>query len=230
MLSRTLAALAALAFASLAGARPAAAQSPPAAPTAIALGDWQLTPSLEVRTRTEYRRDAPDLGGFDLYGRLSPRVRDAWVVAERSRLGLGVERGAVRAQFTLQDARAFGTPSPSATLGAERGPSRIEPYEAYLEMRSSSARPNTLRLGRQAVIWGEGRLIGNADFSPTGRSLDAARAHVAVGNFDFEALAAILEVPGPLGSSFGDRTGESRSGVQLYGVMARWTIDRKSVV
>ena len=225
MLSRTLAALAALAFASLAGARPAAAQSPPAAPTAIALGDWQLTPSLEVRTRTEYRRDAPDLGGFDLYGRLSPRVRDAWVVAERSRLGLGVERGAVRAQFTLQDARAFGTPSPSATLGAERGPSRIEPYEAYLEMRSSSARPNTLRLGRQAVIWGEGRLIGNADFSPTGRSLDAARAHVAVGNFDFEALAAILEVPGPLGSSFGDRTGESRSGVQLYGVMARWTID-----
>ena len=228
MLSRTLAALAALAVASLASlacARPAAAQSPPAAPTAIALGDWQLTPSLEVRTRTEYRRDAPDLGGFDLYGRLSPRVRDAWVVAERSRLGLGVERGAVRAQFTLQDARAFGTPSPNATLGADRGPSRIEPYEAYLEMRSSSARPNTLRLGRQAVIWGEGRLVGNADFSPTGRSLDAARAHVAIGNFDLEALAAILEIPGPLGSSFGDRTGESRSGVQLYGVTARWSLD-----
>ena len=225
MLSRTLAAFAALAFASFAGARPAAAQSPPAAPTAIALGDWQLTPSLEVRTRAEYRRDAPDLGGFDFYGRLSPRVRDAWVVAERARLGLGVERGAVRAQFTLQDARAFGTPSPSATLGAERGPARFEPYEAYLEMRSSSARPNTLRLGRQAVIWGEGRLIGNADFSPTGRSLDAARAHLALGNFDFEALAAILEVPGPLGSSFGDRSGETRSGVQLYGVSARWSID-----
>lgn len=226
MQRRTLAALATLAFASLAYARPAAAQSPPAAPTAIALGDWQLTPSLEVRTRSEYRRDPPDLGGFDLYGRLSPRVRDAWVVAERARLGLGVERGPVRAQFTLQDARAFGTPSPTATLGSPVGPAaRFEPYEAYLELRSSSARPNTLRLGRQAVIWGEGRLIGNADFSPTGRSLDAARAHLAVGNFDFEALAAILEVPGPLGSSFGDRSGESHSGVQLYGVSARWSID-----
>lgn len=225
VLRRTLAALATLAFASLASARPAAAQSPPAAPTAIALGDWQLTPSLEIRTRSEYRRDAPDLGGFDLYGRLTPRVRDAWGVAERARLGLGVERGAVRAQLTLQDARAFGTPTPSAAFGTERGTGRFEPYEAYLEMRSSSARPNTLRLGRQAVVWGEGRLIGNADFSPTGRSLDAARAHVAAGNFDFEALAAILEVPGPLGSSFGDRSGDAHSGVQLYGLTARWSID-----
>ena len=206
-------------------AAPAAAQSPPAAPTAIAVGDWQLNPLVEIRTRAEYRRDAPDLGGLDLYGRLGPRVRDAWAVAERARLGLGVERGAVRAQITLQDARALGTPTPSATFGGDRSPARFEPYEAYLEMRSSSARPNSLRLGRQAVIWGEGRLIGNADFSPTGRSLDAARAHLASGNLDFEALAVLLEVPGPLGSSFGDRAGPSRSGVQLYGVTAKYTFD-----
>jgi hypothetical protein len=227
VLRRTLAAvLGSLAtFGILTSSSPAAAQSPPAAPTAIAVGDWALTPSVEVRTRGEYRRDAPDLGGFDFYGRLSPRVRDSWVVAERSRLGLGVERGAVRAQITLQDARAFGTPSPTAALGDTRGPGRFEPYEAYLEMRSSNSRPSTFRLGRQAVVWGEGRLIGSADFSPTGRSLDAARAHVATGNFDFEALAAILEVPGPLGTAFGDRYGQPHSGVQIYGLSARWTID-----
>jgi hypothetical protein len=206
----------------------AAAQSPPAAPTSIAVGDWQLTPSLELRTRGEYRRDPPDLGGFDLYGRLGPRVRDAWVVSERARLGVGVERGPVRAQLTLQDARAFGTPPPTATLTSaslDRGPARFEPYEAYVEMRSSGSRPNTLRIGRQAVVWGEGRLVGNADFSPTGRSLDALRAHLATGNFDFEGLAAILEVPGPLGTSFGDRYSTSHSGVQLYGLAAKWTID-----
>ena len=203
----------------------AAAQSPPAAPPSIGVGDWQLVPSLELRTRGEYRRDAPDLGGYDFYGRLGPRVRNSWVVSERARLGLGAEHGAVRGQLTLQDARAFGTPSPTATLGGERGPSRFEPYEAYIEMRSSGARPNTFRLGRQAVVWGEGRLVGNADFSPTGRSLDAARAHLATGNFDFEALAVILEVPGPLGASFGDRYGTPHSGVQLYGLTAKWTLD-----
>ena len=228
MLRRALAAFAAPLLIASSIPSSAAAQSPPAAPTTIAVGDWQLLPSFEVRTRGEYRRDPPDLGGFDLSGALGPRVRDAWVVSERARLGLGVEHGAVRGQITLQDARAFGTPSPTASApgqSGERGPSRFEPYEAYLEMRSSSARPNTLRLGRQAVIWGEGRLIGNADFSPTGRSLDAVRAHLATGNLEVEALAVVLEVPGPLGASFGDRAGPSHSGVQLYGLTARYTID-----
>jgi len=203
----------------------ASAQSPPAAPEKITLGDWQLAPLFELRVRGEYRRDAPDLGGMDAYGRLGPRVRNSWAISERARLGLGVERGAVRGQITLQDARVFGSPPPTATLSARSGIARFEPYEAYAEARSSSARPAYVRLGRQAVVWGEGRLIGNADFSPTGRSLDAVRAHLAASNFDFEALAALLEIPGPLGSAFGDRFGPSHSGVQLYGGMARWTLD-----
>ena len=204
---------------------PAAAQTPPAAPEKIAVGDWQLSPMLEVRVRGEYRRDAPDLGGTDFFGRQTPRVRDQWVVMERSRLGLGAERGAVRAQITLQDARALGSPAPTARFAGARGLGRFEPYEAYAEMRSSGARPHYLRLGRQAVVWGEGRLVGNADFAPAGRSLDAARGHLAFGNFDFEALAAILEVPSPLGSAFSDRAGPSTSGVQLFGLSAKWSID-----
>lgn len=203
---------------------PALAQSPPAAPDKIAVGDWQLAPTLELRTRGEYRRDAPDLGGLDLYGRISQRVRNAWVVMERSRLGLGAERGALRAQLTLQDARALGSPSPTAAFAAPNANGTFAPYEAFVEMRTPRARPTYLRLGRQAVVWGEGRLIGNADFSPFGRSLDAARAHLATGNFDFEALAAILESPSPLGASFGDKASASHSGVQLYGLSATWTI------
>lgn len=180
---------------------------------------------MEVRVRGEYRRDPPDLGGRDFFGRLSPLVRDAWTVMERSRIGLGAEHGAVRAQITLQDARALGSPTPNARFVGARGLGKLEPYEAFLEMRSSGARPHYLRLGRQSVVWGEGRLIGNADFAPAGRSLDALRGHLAFGNFDFEALAVILEVPGPLGTSFGDTSGPSTSGVQLYGATAKWTID-----
>lgn len=215
----------AAAIALFALARPAAAQAPAPAPEKIAVGDFQLSPSLEVRLRGEYRHDAPDLGGRDFFGLQTPRVRSAWLVMERSRLGLGVERGAVRAQLTLQDARALGDPSPTARLSRVRGLGELAPYEAYGEVRGTSARPNYVRFGRQAVVWGEGRLVGNADFSPKGRSLDAVRGHVAAGNFDFEALASILEAPSPLGSAFESRSGPATSGVQLYGLMARWTLD-----
>jgi hypothetical protein len=204
-------------------AKSAYAQQPPAAPEKIAVGDWQLAPTLELRTRGEFRRDPPDIGGLDFFGRLSPRVRNQVVVMERSRLGLGAERGALRAQITLQDARALGS-SPTATFGGSRGLARFEPYEAFAEVRSSGARPNFVRFGRQAVVWGEGRLIGNADFSPVGRSLDAIRAHLALGAFDFEAMSVLLEMPGPLGSAFADTAGPARSGVQLHGVAAKWRI------
>jgi hypothetical protein len=232
------------ALATVAWASPAAAQSPPAAPTTLSVGDWQLAPSLELRTRGEYRHDPPDLGGLDFYGRTSQRVRDAWGVSERSRLGLEADHGALRAKITLQDARAAGTAEPTASFYGSPGIDRIAPYEAFIEVRQSSpsreregqlppprggaeasaaGRPAYVRLGRQAVVWGEGRLVGDADFSPVGRSLDAARGHVAAGNFDFEALAAILEMPGPLGSAFADTAGPAHSGVQLYGVLGKWT-------
>jgi len=215
----------ALGLGALLAAWPASAQTPPAAPEKISVGDWQLSPLLEVRVRGEYRRDAPDLGGVDFAGRETPRVRDQWVVMERSRLGVGAERGAVRAQITLQDARALGSPSSTARVAGARGLGRFEPYEAWAEIRSSGARPHYLRLGRQAVVWGEGRLVGKADFAPAGRALDAARGHLAFGNFDFEALAAILEVPSPLGSAFSETAGPSRSGVQLLGLAAKWSLD-----
>lgn len=201
----------------------AEAQSPPAAPDKIAYGDWLLEPKIEVRVRGEYRHDPPDFGGLDFFQNDSRRIRDPWGVFERSRLGLGVDRGPVHAQITFQDARALGTPSPNASF-ANDGLGGFQPWEAYLEVHGSTARPTYFRLGRQAVQWGEGRLIGTADFSHTGRSLDAARAHYAKGDLDFEALAVLLEAPGPLGVSAGDQSGSVRSGVQLYGLTGKWSI------
>ena len=207
-------------------ATPAFAQSSPAAPEKLALGDWLFSPTMEARFRAEYRADAPDLGGTDFFGKNTPRVRNAWVVMDRSRLGLGAERGAIRAQITLQDARALGGSLSDAVVGTPTDRfAKFAPYEAYAEAHGSGARPHYLRLGRQAVVWGEGRLIGNAEFSPSGRALDAARAHLTLGNLDLEALGALLEMPGPLGSSFGDRDGPSSTGTQLYGVTAKYSFD-----
>lgn len=154
--------------------------------------------------------------------RFSSRVRNAWNVAERTRIGVTADRGSVRARVTLQDARALGVPGSSAIAAGDRA--TFGPYEAFGEVHSSAERPAYLRFGRQAVEWGEGRLLGKADFSPTGRSLDAIRGHLAAGSFDVEALAAMLEPPRPLGSAFGDTSGGFHAGVSLYGLLGRYTL------
>ena len=73
----------------LAFAGTAHAQSPAAAPTSIPIGDWQLAPALEVRTRGEFRSDSPELAG---YGTL--RLRS------RMRTGSSSERGSVSGRST----------------------------------------------------------------------------------------------------------------------------------
>ena len=209
----------------LLNARAASAQSPPAAPETVAVGDWQLAPLLQVRTRGEYRRDPMDVGGAAFAGAATPRVRNAPGVFERSRIGLGADRGALRVQLTLQDARAWGSGSSTAILGAPAGNASFGAYEAYVEAHTSAARPSSIRIGRQAVTWGDGRLIGNADWSPTARMLDAVRGRLALGAWDFELLAAILESPHPLGVATGDVAGGALSGAQLYGAQVALALD-----
>ncbi len=159
----------------------ASAQVAPPAPEAIAVGDWQIAPVAEVRLRTEVRHDVDDL--------------DKGLLVERTRLGVDVLRGPLEARVVLQDARALDAatsadpiagPAPIAVTGA---------YEAWVEAHTATANPSFLRAGRQPVTWGEGRLLGAAEWSPTGRSLDAVRGRLAVGNAAFEALAVALTDP-----------------------------------
>ncbi len=208
------------------------AQSRTSSPGTIGVGDWELAPLVEIRTRGEYRRDAPELAGVDVPGNAATRARNAYGVLERSRLGLGAaygtsdnDRGVLGAQLTLQDARAWGVPSPTGVLGGDGSGSSIGLYEAWIEARTSSAHPSFLRVGRQAITWGDGRLVSNADWSPVARTLDAVRGHASVGLFDFEAFAAILDAPHPLGAGFGDTAGPTVTGDQLYGAQVGAAFD-----
>lgn len=232
--------ISAVPFGLLLMASPAWAQSPPSSPVAIPVGDWLLSPSLEIRSRAEYWRDPVELGGGSLVGGgEAARVRDAGGVFERTRIGLGADKGPLRAQVTLQDSRAWGFPYPTATLGgtsadasAPSSLSAFGPYEAYVEAHTADeTRASYLRLGRQVVVWGDGRLLGNADWSPAPRSLDALRGHVAVGRFDFEVLGAVLDSPTPSGAAFGQSTNvDSHAGTELVAAQAAWTIDPLLVI
>jgi hypothetical protein len=187
----------------LAYAARARAQAAAPAPETLAVGDWQLAPVLEVRARGEYRHDL-DTG-------------ERGLLVERARLGVDALRGAVEARVVLQDARVMdlgagnelvGGPMPMAFTGA---------YEAWGEAHTGSVRPSFVRAGRQRVAWGEGRLLGTADWSAAARSLDAVRGRLVVGDGSFELLAAVLVDPAS-GASL-QPYGE------LFGARAEWAFD-----
>src|SRR5262249_13383010 len=151
-------------------------------------------------------------------------VFDQYVVAERVRLGIAVDRGPVTGALVLQDARVLGnTESVFEGPGQPALPS-LAPYEAYVDVHSRSGRRMFLRLGRQRVAWGDGRLIGDDDWSATGRSLDAVRFGLELGDLDLEAMGALLAAPGGLPpSASGSRTPVIHgTGAQLFGLHATY--------
>ncbi len=157
------------------------------------------------------------MGGRDAAtGALTPRVRGALAGLERARLGVEVEGGALRGRVVLEDARLLGTASSEGAFG---------PYEAWMEARTRESRRFWLRAGRQSVHWGEGLLIGAADFAPMGRALDAVRAQGTFGPVEVELLAALLSATQPSSQEFGFTQGPWGSGAQLFGARGAWSID-----
>ncbi|HEY1960242.1 MAG TPA: alginate export family protein [Polyangiaceae bacterium] len=212
------------------------AQTTPQAKPTVTVGDFDLWPTLEVRSRGEYRRDPVDMGGAGT----GYYTEDPWAVMERTRLGLGAERGALRAQVTFQDARVWGATPPTGIFSNDAFAS-TGLYEGYIEIHTTTPpglkpgtdaappdsrerEPQYIRVGRQAIVWDGGHLVGNADFSPVARTFDAVRGHAGWRSLDFEAFAAIADAPHPIGIGFDDPNGSYYGGTQLYGALASLTL------
>ena len=182
----------------------AGAQTVPPAPPAIAVADWQIAPVVDLRVRGDYRRD---LDG-----------QDRALAVERARLGVDASRGPLEARVVLEDARAIMLtkslpfvpgPAPVAVTGA---------YEGWLDVHTATAHPSFVRVGRQPITWGEGRLLGTAEGSPTGRSLDAVRGRLVFGDGAAELVAAALESPSPPQFSI-------QAYASLFGGRFEWAFD-----
>lgn len=232
--------------------KPAAAQLEPLE-EGLSLGEWTFYPTFALRLRGEYRRNPIDVGG-DVYEstalqshgfqtavpvvvRRDPVVRDQWLVAERARLGLGVEWDVLSAKLVLQDARVWGAIVGAGDAVEEGGLASFGPSEAYLDVRSDVDDPMLrVRVGRQAISWGDGRLIGGNDYLPRGGYFDAAKLELRLWEIEVQALAAMLAFPGavPSDASSHDRqlavdasgqpANREGTGAQLYGLNAGWRI------
>jgi hypothetical protein len=181
----------------------AQAQEAAPAPEAIAVGDWQLAPVAQVRARGEYRYDVDRL--------------NKGLLVERARLGVDALRGALEARVVLQDARAMTVAESVAPVAGPQPTAVTGAFEAWAEAHTSSVTPSFLRVGRQPVRWGEGRLLAVADWSPTARSLDAVRGRLTVGDAAFEVLAAALVDP--------ETSASLDNYAELFGARAEWAID-----
>lgn len=240
-----------IALASLGAPAAAFAQAPPLS-EALVVGAWTFRPSAEVRVRGEYRRDdigvsaAPiavqgDVSMLGLAGTSLPAPENAWALSERVRVGLKVDRGPVTGAVVIQDSRIFGDSTaavPGNSFGAAppgiQGAAGLFPaagfgtsiHEVYVDIHSRSERRMFLRIGRQRVVWGDGRLVGEIDWSPTPRTYHAARFGFQVGDFDIETMAALLVPPGtymaPSDDPAAPLTPTRSSGAQLYGVDITW--------
>jgi len=225
----------------------------------LSVGDWTFYPSLELRLRGEYRRDPVDVGG-DIYERTAvqfdgidpntavgrpvptvlrrdPAVRDLYLMSERARLGMKVAWNVVTANLVLQDARVMGVlPGGPPGIGGV-GEGSFAPYQAYLDVRSNLDDPWLwVRVGRQRVRWGDGRLIGDNDWGPRAAPFDAARMHFTFGDADVELLGAMLSFPGPIPPRLGtpqlqqavgadgQPVNAEGTGAQLYGLMAQYRV------
>lgn len=219
----------------------AAAQAPPLSES-IVIGAWTFRPSLEVRVRGEYKRHPTDTGGsvYDSSAVLAegyqstsptltntlPAVKNQYLVSERTRLGLAVDRGPVTAALVLQDARVFGDGRASFVGPGEPTLPSLQPFEAYIDVHARTGRKMFFRLGRQKVTWGDGRLVSQNDWSFTGRSFDAARFGTQIADIDIELMAAMIAAPGGMPPSVGGTREPVREGLgaQLYGIDAAWHI------
>jgi hypothetical protein len=181
----------------------AGAQVAPPAPDSIAVGDWQLVPLAELRVRGEYRRDVDE--------------EDHGLLVERSRLGVEARRGPLAARVVLQDARALDVGGNANAVPEPQAIAVTGAYEAWAEAHTGGVHPSFVRAGRQPVTWGEGRLLGAADWSPTGRSLDAVRGRLVVGDGAFELLASVLTEP--------QTAAALQTYGELFGARAEWAFD-----
>jgi hypothetical protein len=226
----------------------AAAQAPPLS-EAIVIGSWTFRPSAELRVRGELRQNPVTYSSdgtavlADAYRQELPvnygsvPIDTQWGLSERARLGMAVDRGPVTAVLVLQDSRVLGTLTGGVSDGVggvgglgglgglAAGAYGLSMREAYLDVHSRSGRPMFLRVGRQRVVWGDGRLLGESDWGPTPRTLDAARFGFQVGDFDIELMGALLSPPFAqtiAGPTAGETNAREWTGAQLYGANIRW--------
>src|SRR5207253_9766926 len=87
----------------------------------------------------------------------------------------------------------------SSSIADERHPSpdtdQHDLYQAFILLGDPQAFPLTAKIGRQELIYGDERLVGNADWANVSRSFDAAKLRFENGYLWVDGFVGRLVVP-----------------------------------
>lgn len=190
-----------------AASRIAAAQPPATTPTTPApLGlNGQFTPWLQIRGEFRTRIEGFTGGGF------APGNDDAYWM-DRFRVNATVRPMQSASFFVqVQDARSF-----DKTTGGLLAPMRdtLDLRQAYGELDTAHV---TIRVGRQDLMFGEQRLIGNLPWTNASRSFDGGRVTLKRAGARVDLFAASVVTISP------DAFDKSGGGNALYGAYGSLT-------
>lgn len=127
----------------------------------------------------------------------------------------------LRVFIQLQDARTFGA---EGTTVGYAGPgngggenSILDLHQGYFDLRKLFDMPLTVRVGRQEIIWGDHRVLGNFVWSNVGRVFDGGRFMWDTDTIHAEVIAAKIDEDGYfISNDTTNNTGSGSSDENMY--------------
>ena len=105
------------------------------------------------------------------------------VATQRTRLGVSFQTGLLSTKLTIQDARTFGETATTSEASTTNASTTI--FEAWADMVLIPG--GSVRIGRQALKYDDGRLFNSPAWSNTGTSHDMALMKYAINDFQANA-------------------------------------------
>lgn len=179
----------------------------------------------QIRTRAEYANglyqvpnsNATLAGSTGIAGR--GKSYDDDYILNQTRLWADADVNEhLRVFIQLQDARVFG--ASGTTVGYATGTrdsenSIFDLHQGYFDLRKLFDLPLTVRVGRQEIVWGDHRVLGNFVWSNVGRVFDAGRLMWDTDTIHAEIIGAKVDEDGFTTSDGSDNSDENMYAAQL---------------
>lgn len=176
-------------------------QEPPLLPSTAPVTSAPISNSEESKEQTRSKLDStkPDfkIGASLLlipiydFGLDGTKDKELSRIHQRARLSTAMKWRSLGVKAEMQDVRAWGQ---NTSPGAASNFVNTALFQGYMELvGESKARDyrSFVRVGRQAIVWGDQRLMGAGTWTIHGRSHDAIRAFVGLGKYEIDAFWSV---------------------------------------